>query len=140
MRKALEEGKSIIMASHNPCLKATNSLDGIKGGYGAIYLANISDAFILPVAVEIIGIKEAGMSETKIKTFLHKPNAIIHIGPPIKLEKIKGIEDLEELAKNEINVDLKKTTYLSVLKKLESSLKTQSQFLMSQLAMLMPKK
>jgi hypothetical protein len=96
MIDALDKGKSIIMAAHNPTKEALPNLDGVKGGYGGVYLAELADAYILPVTVTL---SQDVMDSYNLKTLLNKPDAFVIIGKPFKLEKIPGIERFAELTK-----------------------------------------
>ena len=96
MAEAMKNGKRILIAGHNP------SHDGKLGspGYGAAYLAEIANAMILPVGVNLKP-KESGtgMYGSEVKTFLKKPDADIKIGAPFELSKIEGINEFSQLMK-----------------------------------------
>ena len=117
MIKALDEGKQILIAGHNP------SHDGKfhKPGLGAAYLALLTDAVILPVGVKIESKGDIGMYGSGVKTFLKKPDADIKIGLPFELSKIDGIEEfkniLEKRKRNEqlTNEERKRFKELSLL-------------------------
>ena len=96
--KALTEGKDILIAAHNPSQEPVQNLDNIKGGYGGVYLAEVTDAYILPITVVLD--KATGMYEPSLKILKNltdKPNASVAIGKPFKLEKIDGIEHFSEI-------------------------------------------
>ena len=95
--EAMEKGKTILIAAHNPSQKPAKNLDNIKGGYGGVYLAELTDAYILPVTVVLD--KEAGMYGDTLNTLRKKPNASVMIGEPFKPEKISGVKNLSELTK-----------------------------------------
>ena len=64
MRDALEQGKTIIIAAHNPTQKWKLS----KGGYGAAYLTAICEnVVILPVVVNIESDEPLGIAKTILK-------------------------------------------------------------------------
>ena len=89
MKEALDKGKDIVIAAHNP---TKNGKLG-RGSVGPVYLAQISGATILPVSVnlktkEVLGIDD----ENKIKTMLKRPDAEVHIGKPIASDQIKSDE------------------------------------------------
>lgn len=101
---ALKEGKAVMIAAHNPSQETGEKLDDIKGSYGGVYLALLSDAYILPVTVALD--RAGGMYEPSLlKTYkkLDRPNATAFIGQPFKLERVGGIERFSELAKKSGN-------------------------------------
>jgi lysophospholipid acyltransferase (LPLAT)-like uncharacterized protein len=93
MLEALNQGKQILIAGHNP------SHDGKFNhpGLGAAYLALLSDAVILPVGVDVESKGDIGMYGSGFKTFFKKPNANIKIGSPFELPKLEGIELFKEI-------------------------------------------
>jgi hypothetical protein len=93
----MDKGKAIMIAAHNPSREAANNLDNVKGGYGGVYLAELSNAYILPITVSLD--RAAGMYGDNLKTIKEKPNASVAIGEPFQLEKIDGIENLSKLTK-----------------------------------------
>jgi len=95
--KALKDGKSVMVAAHNPSTEPLQNLDGVKGGYGGVYLAMLTDAYILPITVKLDRV--VGMYGETLKTIRERPNASVAIGKPFKFEKIEGIEHLSELVK-----------------------------------------
>lgn len=94
-KKILDEGKSVVIAAHNPSREVLHNLEGVKGGYGGVYLAEIADAYILPVTVSLD--RAAGMYRDTMKTVKERPNASVQIGKPFKLPKIADIERFSEL-------------------------------------------
>jgi hypothetical protein len=95
--EAMEKGKSVIVAAHNPSKEPLQNLDEVRGGYGGVYLAELTDAYILPLTVTMD--KAVGMNNNILKTIKERPTASAVIGKPFKLEKIEGIEHFSELAK-----------------------------------------
>ena len=95
--EATKKGKAILIAVHNPLAEPAKNLDNVKGGYGGIYLAELEDAYILPVTIVLD--QEAGMYGDTINTLKKKPNASVVIGEPFKPEKINNIEHFSELTK-----------------------------------------
>lgn len=138
MAEALEAGKGVVIASRNPSPEHETSLKDARGGYGAVYLAEISGAVILPVAVEVISDVGAGMYDNPIKTFIKKPDVKIHVGPPIKLEKIEGVERFSELMKKHFEVGRLTTEEFHEFSRIKAALELQSEFLMAKLAELLP--
>jgi 1-acyl-sn-glycerol-3-phosphate acyltransferase len=94
----MEKGKAILIAAHNPLTESAKNLDNVKGGYGGVYLAGLTGAYILPITVVLD--KDAGIYGDGINTLKKKPNASVVIGEPFQFEKIDGIENLSKLIKN----------------------------------------
>lgn len=99
--KAVEEGKAVLIAAHNPSQKPLQNLDNVRGGYGGVYLSLLTDAYILPVTVVLD--RATGMyvpALEKIKKMKEdRPNASVVIGKPFKLEKVPEIKRFGELTK-----------------------------------------
>ena len=136
MAKALDEGKAIIIAAHNPA----HGWALTKGGYGASYLSDIAkgDVVILPVSVNLVSEKPVGMHESKIKTLTEKPVADIYINEPIELEKISGIKDLSDIMhKHEKGVRLTPLERQR-FSELKATLQSQSDSIMERLAASLP--
>lgn len=97
MEKKLTEGKAIVIAAHNPAQKPHAELENLKGGYGAVYLAAKTGAWILPVFVKLSGSdSDFAMHEDWDKITV-KLNAKIIIGKPYKLNPIKNLDGLTTL-------------------------------------------
>ncbi len=94
MGRAMQNGKAIVIASHNPSMPQQSES---APGYGAIYLAQITDAYIVPVAVRLH--KKAGMAGFRggIKTLLVKPPADVRIGIPFKPERIENAGEIDAI-------------------------------------------
>jgi len=134
MRSALNKGKRVLIAAHNPSHDAELG----EPGYGAAYLAELEGAMILPVGVQLLGEKELGMYGTGAKTFAHKPDAKVSIGQPFELEKIQGLEELGQImAKRQSGEKLTKEN-LQRFSELKKSLKEQSEILLQHIAGLLP--
>jgi hypothetical protein len=130
--KALGAGKAVMVAAHNPSSEPQQNLEGIRGGYGGVYLAEMTNAFILPVTVVLD--KAAGMEEDKLKTIKEKPNASVVIGKPFQLQKIPGIERFSELTekiKSGEKLDVKEREELIQLK---AGLREQSAIVMQKMS------
>ncbi len=137
MQKPLEERKAMILAAY---FKGGHGWElPSKGGYGAVYLAEIANALIVPVAVNIKSKEQVGMGGGgALKTLLKRPNAEVNIGKPLDLPKIEGMERMAEILKK------KKTTKLSTeevqeFHRLSKALREHSDTLMEHLANLLPK-
>jgi hypothetical protein len=97
MSEAFDRGKAVMVAAHNPTFDGRLS---DKGGIGAVYLAQLSNCVILPVAVNVKseGTFKPGKTILKNLTGLaNKPDADVHIGKPVTLQKIEGVEELQPL-------------------------------------------
>lgn len=92
-KKALEAGKAVIIAAHNPSKEPLQDLKGIRGGYGGVYLAGQTDSYILPITI-ILDRKTGMYKNSIVKKITNKPNASVVIGKPFKLKKIPGIENM----------------------------------------------
>jgi hypothetical protein len=129
MRKALENGDTIVFAAHNP----THIRDGklpLDGGHGAVYLAEISGATILPVAINIKS-DDPLLGTTKyplLGMFKERTEAEMVIGEPYAPERIDGIEGF---------ANAQKKTYKD-LRIVVSGLRRESERLMRTLAQLLP--
>lgn len=137
MRDALEKGKAIIIAAHNPTQKWKLS----KGGYGAVYLTAISEnVVILPVVVNIESDEPLGMAEAILKNVIKRPDASVYIQKPIELEKINGVEDFERiLGKRKRGERLTKKERLR-FSELKTALEKRSGQIMHALALDLPEK
>jgi len=93
MAEKMDEGKTVIIAVHNPSF--TGSLE--RAGYGAAYLAEITGAVILPVRVTVRSAEskeEAGMVGHFLKTMKEHPEIDIDIGVPFEPQPVEGIKDI----------------------------------------------
>jgi hypothetical protein len=134
MIKAMDGGKSMIVAGHNPSLESHLE----RGGYGAVYLAEMTDAIILPVSADILSEENLGTEQNKFKTFLKKPDARVQIGEPFYLNKIENVEKIKELMnKRKSGVQLTQEERLE-FSDLVKALKEASQLLMKNLAKITP--
>ncbi|MBI3341618.1 hypothetical protein HY024_00685 [Candidatus Curtissbacteria bacterium] len=119
MIDALEHGRSIVIAAHNPVEDKDNTTLPDKAGYGAVYLAQKTGAQIVPVAVELIGEKPVKQFLGPVKAIFNKPGAHITFGEPYTPEPV-------ELSETE--------TSLSAIRKLQG----QATNLMGRLAQMLP--
>jgi hypothetical protein len=131
-RETLRKGKSVLVAAHNPSRKPLTNLDNIKGGYGGVYLAELTDAYILPVTVLLD--RAAGMNADMIKTAMHKPNASVSIGKPFKIKKIEGIENLSSIMKKRKDGNKLSEEEIREFSRLTNALREQSKLIMERLS------
>jgi len=131
MKEALDKGKVIIIAGHNPTQKWRLP----KGGYGAAYLSDVTDnAVILPVTVNIESDEPVGMADTFLKNIRQKPNVSIYISKPIELEKIPGIEDMANIMKKRENGEKLTREERKRFSEVKKALQNQSDKIMKQIA------
>jgi len=94
VKASLETGKPIVIAGYFDTDYEGHSWKlPSKGGYGAVYLNQITEnSVIIPVAVDIKSEESFGMGSLDILTVLKKtrPDAIAIIGRPLILPKIEG--------------------------------------------------
>ncbi len=137
MAEALREGDSVLVAAHNPSSGKLPS-----GGVGIPYLSQlgVGNFVILPVAVDIKS-NEPYRAGGEIKLIKEKPDTEVHIGAPIRLPVISGIEDYQKLLsrrkESEQPLSEEETNRLSVL---NHELKEQSDIVMQSLANMLPEK
>ncbi len=136
MADAMQDGRSIIIAGHQP------SHQGVveRSGYGAVYLSEITNAVVLPVGVDVKSDEgtKVGMSDHKIKTLLQRPAADIKIGPSFELQHIEGLDRLAEIIekrKKGVTIDKQE---LQEFDSLKEQLKIQSRILIDKIVELMP--
>jgi hypothetical protein len=130
--KTLEGGKGILIAAHNPSREPLQNLENVKGGYGGVYLAELADAYILPITVLLD--RAAGMQANMLKTVMHKPNASVSIGKPFKLEKIDGIERIANIMKKRRDGEKLSEEEIKEFSRLTNALREQSQAVIKQLS------
>jgi len=139
MIKAMDKGASIVIAGHNPSTEGHLE----KGGYAATYLAEMTDAIILPVSVDILakqpnGNDSLGMIKHFFKTLFKKSDVFVQIGQPFHLDKIEGIEKVKEMIdkrKNGIRLDREE---FSEFTRLLDEIRERSKIIISKLAEITP--
>jgi len=137
MMEAMEDGKRILIAAHTPLNK--NETEIPSPGYGAAYLAEMSDAVILPVATKIKSNQDNAMYEDRFKTALKKSKKSdieVVIGTPFKLKKIdiNRMKELFEKRKIGGRLDSKEREEFS---RLASELREQSKELLNRVTELL---
>ncbi len=147
MQTELNEGKAIVMAGHAPSIEkdpdkvAWHLPD--KGTIGSAYLAELSGAVLVPVAVDIESETPTGMGadsvmrglKNMVQTMRHKPDARVIIGKPIILPHIEGIEGFGNLSSNK---DAPAENRRAEFRRIRTELETASDEIMGQLASLLP--
>ena len=130
--KALEEGKSVLVAAHNPAKEPLQNLEGVRGGYGGVYLAELTDAYILPVTVQL---SRAVMDSKNLKTLMNRPNADIVIGEPFQLPKIEGIKNLSRIMEKRKNGQKLSEEEIKEFSRLTNALREQLEIVMKHLSL-----
>src|SRR5680860_394271 len=139
MMNAMDEGVSIIMAGHSP--SADGHLE--KGGYGAAYLAEMADAIVLPISVDVMtkhpnGYDNISMIKHFFKTLVKKSDVSVRIGEPFHLEKIEGIEKIKLMMdKRKSGIRLDQEEY-SEFTRLLGEIREQSKVIIGKLAGITP--
>lgn len=142
MKKAMaEEGRAMVIAAHKPVYDL--KLPG-NPGLGAVYLAQLTDAMILPVALDIQSNRPTGNSDDALGAFKRfflrqRPRSRIIIGKPFELDKIpqeqlKTVKyalkhDLRHSAPNDASIEGRRVV---------DQLKKQGNLVMKALASLLP--
>jgi len=135
LKTAFEEKKALMVSAYYSG-EEKNSLPD-KGGYGVVYLAEIADALIVPIAVDIKSKEKTEMQKNIVKAIFSFPDAQVNIGKPINLPKIEGIERLKEIwGKRKTDRLSKEET--EEFHRLSQQLREQSDLVMKKLAELLP--
>lgn len=93
MQRALESGKSVLIAAHNPVKK--NELP--RGGYGAVYIcAMTKDAVIVPVTVDVQSSEL--LDSYSSPSFSRRPLAQLVFHPAMRVAQINRLEEFGHLA------------------------------------------
>lgn len=92
MLSSVKQGKTLLIAAHNPTKDRKLPQ---KGGKGAAYLSQlIKGAIILPVAVELDSDFTTKLNGQLINTVSKKPKAIVKIGKPFELKDMGVAEKI----------------------------------------------
>jgi hypothetical protein len=127
-----QRGISMLVPAHSPCF--TGKLPN-RGGFGAVYLGQISNSVILPVAVDVEYRNGKALRGISFQNLLRKPITVrTIIGEPIQFSTIRNIEDLPLLTKHKVRSKAADIRYHSI----HQSLLQQSDELMRKLATLLP--
>lgn len=137
IKDALNSGKAVVIAGHNP----TQKWQLPKGGYGAAYLADITEnAILLPVTVNLESEEPIGMAETLVKNIAKRPDANINIGAPMEIKKIIGIGDLADIMNKRDHGETLTHQERKRFSELKKALEVQSDAIMEKLASPLPEK
>ena len=137
MKESLDKGETIVMAAYGPQQVKDGKLPK-KGASGPVYLAEISGATIVPIAINIESDDpEMGTSKSPFKSLKQRPKAQMIIGKPFIPDKIEGIEKMPELLKTRGN-EAGGAESLDKLREIQHALREQSDKIMSSLASALP--
>ncbi len=136
MSQRMDQGKTMLIAAHNP----SRDLQLKRGGYAATYLAQLTDAVILPVGVDMEsdGDARVGQAANPLKTLANRPRVTIRIGKPFTPEKIEGVERLGEIMQKRERGEKIDKSELEEFSRINASLKEKSAEIMTHIAQLVP--
>lgn len=135
MAGEMENGKSVLIAAHNPSFKGTLE----RAGYGATYLAEITDAVIVPVGVNVKSEKltKSGMVGHELETMVERPVVEVVIGEPFTAAPIEGLEDFAAIVEKRRRHEEVTPADIERLSVLKEQLRERSQLLLNKVAELM---
>ncbi len=138
MQAALGKGKEILIAAHNPTFDGTLG----SGAVGFVYLAQLSDAVILPVAVDIESKnpnEAPGIAgKTMGKMLYQRPRATVAVCEPIKLARIEGVEIIQRLMAKRANGEKTTPEERAEFSRVREALQAQADMVMGKLAEALP--
>lgn len=137
MEDALDKGKTIVIAAHNPTYGWKLPQ---KGGLGAAYLAQLSDALILPVSINVESASKTGtLADMKkvVSTSKKKFSAQVSVGHPIDLKKIE-VERIAEILKKRKEGNVLSPEEKKEFSEIHTKLQEQAEVVMSSLAAMLP--
>lgn len=137
INEALEHGKAVVIAGHNPTY---NGILG-SGNIGPTYLAEISGAIIVPVAINFIFDENNKKEQQKTdqgSIMQARPDAEVHIGKPFYPDHIEGIEHIKEIMDKRINGEKLTKEELDKFKIITKAMREQSDNVIGELAKMLP--
>ena len=136
MQDTFHENKALVLSAYyidrNKDLKLPE-----KGGYGAAYLAEMADAVVVPVAINIKSKEAVNTVISGIKAALSRPEAEVVIGEPFELEKMENVSAVKEIMAKRKQGSLSKED-IAAFKQVSHGLRERSDVLMQHLAELLP--
>jgi hypothetical protein len=144
MAEDLEAGFAEIVAAHNP---VKNNQLPEKGGYAAVYLAGITDGYVLPMAINIkkaeVHAAESGAGimhnlKATLSLLKEKPDVEVVIGHPRQVAQSHEIKCFHELFLRHKSGEALSKDELAEFSKLRKSLEAASENIMQDLAELLP--
>jgi hypothetical protein len=137
MQNVFNENKAVILSAYYKDQNKNLELPE-RGGYGAAYLAEIADAIIVPVAIDIKSEEHVNTVLSSIKATLSRPEAKVIIGKPFELQKSENVSALKEIMnKRKQGIKLSSNEIL-LFNEASQELRGQSDILMQHLAELLP--
>lgn len=136
MADAMDTGKTMVIAAHNPSKRGQLE----RGGYAAAYLAQLTNAVIVPVGVDIHnkGDADIGIAEKPLKVVLNRPDATVRIGEPFSLGSIEGIQRMAEIMDKRDRGERLNAEEVKEFSLLNKNLKEKSAEIMAHVAALIP--
>lgn len=136
MQNVFNGGKAVVMAAYYKSQNKELQLPG-KGGYGAAYLAELADAVVVPVAVNIKSRENIHTAASIIKATFSRPEAEVVIGRPFEpaAEDLAAIGEIAEKRKRGERLEKKD---VEAFRAASNQLREQSDAFMRRLAELLP--
>ena len=134
MTDAVESGKDILFAAHNPSKNGSLA----SGGIGAVYLAQLSHSLILPVCADFKSEEPYITGQTTMKTLKNKPDAEVMIAKPVELGPIPGIEDYKNILDKRKGGERLSDEEIERFKEISRQLREQSEIVMRAIAEMVP--
>lgn len=132
-----DEGKAILFAAHNPTY---NHVLPDRSGVGAVILANMADALVMPIAIDVqVADKFIGKpgASASLNMLAQRPNAKVWIGKPLDFPRISTSNEWTEIMKKRkslINSDTRQ-----LMKDMHEKIREQSDEIMHTIASMLPK-
>lgn len=134
MQEAAEAGDAILLAAHSPSHEGTLTE---HEGYADVYLAQLVDGVIVPVAIDINSKEPAVTLGTKIKNLFTKSDAKVMIGNPLSFPKIPGVEHFGDLIRKS-KIERLTPEERAEVHRIRVALREQSEQVMLRIAEMMP--
>lgn len=137
IKNAMEDGKAIVMAAHNP---SGGKWELPRGGYGAPYVSSLAadNVYIVPISVNVNSETPTGIFETMPKTIIKRPKSDMHIEKPIVLDKIDNIDEFGKALKKRATGAILSTEEIAIFRDIKDKLRAQSDIIMHNLAQHIP--
>lgn len=132
-----DEGKAILFAAHNPTY---NHVLPDRSGVGAVILANMADALVMPIAIDVqVADKFIGKpgASASLNMLAQRPNARVWIGKHLDFPRISTFNEWTEIMKERkspINSDTRQ-----LMKDVHEKIREQSDEIMHTIASMLPK-
>lgn len=140
IEKDLREGKTAVVAAHNPVFDYRLPE---RGGYAAVYVAELADAVVLPVALDVQSSKKIGTGSKfsdAAKSLWERPEARVIIGAPLAFQRLEGVEQFEAImrTRHDRSAPRPAAEEITFVRGISRKLKENSRLLMKALAVLLP--